>query len=86
MSKQYNFIYQHHNGALVYESEDGEKYVKFDDLPFETIGAVNEYKEVNRVRLAKQQIAAERKQERIEKSKESHNQLSNEDWKMLKGE
>lgn len=86
MSKQYNFIYHHHNGALVYESEDGEKYIKFDDLPFETIGAVNEYKEVNRVRLAKQQMAAERKQERIDKSKESHNQLTDEDWNMLKGE
>ena len=86
MSKEFIFIYQHHNGSLVYEAADGEKYIKFDDLPFETIGAVNEYKEVNRVRLAKQQIAAERKQERIEKSKESHNQLSNEDWNMLKGE
>ena len=86
MTKEFTFVYQHHNGALVYESADGEKYIKFDDLPFETIGAVNEYKEVNRVRLAKQQMAAERKQERIDKSKESHNQLTNEDWNMLKGE
>lgn len=78
-TKQYNFIYQHNNGAMVYKAGDGEKYIKFDDLIFKSIGEVNEYIKINRTRL-NQEEARERD------IKNDPQYLSNDDWLKLKGE
>lgn len=78
-SKEFIFMYQHNNGALVYESSDGEKYIKFDDLPFRTIGEVNEYIQRNITRLNEQKA-------KEEKIKQDSHYLTNEDWLNLKGE
>ena len=77
--KEYTFIYKHHNGADVYESATGEKYIKFDDLVFRTIGEVNKYIRENHVRLNQ-----EKNKEQAKQNDPRH--LTNDDWKMLKGE
>ena len=79
MSKQYNFIYQHHNGAEVYEAADGKKQIQFDGQVFRTIGEVNDYIKKNHVELSLKKQAEEKRQS-------DPHYLSNEDWMMLKGE
>lgn len=64
---------------MVYESEDGEKYIKFDDLVFKSIGEVNKYVKLNHTRLIQQEA-------REYKKKKDPHYLTNDDWKMLKGE
>ncbi|NLL74900.1 MAG: hypothetical protein GX233_03910 [Erysipelothrix sp.] len=43
MSIEYKFKYQHYNGADIYESSDGKKIIKYDDLYFDTMGEVSDY-------------------------------------------
>lgn len=82
MSKEFTFVYQHTNGAMIYEASDGEKYIKYDDLAFESMAQVNAYIKESNVRLWRDDIKDPEKPA----NPDQFVTLSLEDYKALKGE